>query len=96
MTGNPWFSGLFGRFRLGSVERALLRGPLTAVLAFGYDAASLIIVLLSRPFLPLSSSDLLIFRHFRHRWPPERASRWLLPDARSTSHFESGGAAFTI
>jgi hypothetical protein len=44
--------------------------------------------------MALPSSDLLVFRHLRRRWPPERAGRWLRPDARSTSLFESGGAAF--
>ena len=46
--------------------------------------------------MALPSSDLLIFRHFRHGWPPGRVSRWLRPDARSRSHFESGGAASTL
>lgn len=53
-----------------------------------------IVLSLERAFLALPSSDLLIFRHFRRRWPPERAPPRLRPDAHSTSPFESDGAAF--
>lgn len=53
-----------------------------------------IVFTLKRVFLALPSSDLLIFRHFRRRWPTERVSCWLRPDARPMRFFESGGAAF--
>jgi hypothetical protein len=56
--------------------------------------ASSIVFTRERALMALPSSDLLIFKHFRRRWPPERVSRRVLADARSTSLFESDEAAF--
>lgn len=84
------FEQIWARF--GGTVSALKATPSSALVPM---SAEFSIVFTREPALmALPSSDLLIFRHLRRRWPPERAGRWLRPDARSTSLFESGGAAF--